>query len=121
LLYMLLRGALAQFDQRDPATSVKGGAGPFERAAALLQEHSAKPWFRHVVSVMTILCGCILVAETAARIVLIIKLTPERVLLLTPIVGYGAAACILLATFLYFVPAIRRNVNREGGSVSSSG
>lgn len=65
------------------------------------------------MTVMTVFTGAVLVAETVIRGVLIFSLPTDRVLLLGPLVQYGASGVILLWTFLYFVPAVRRGASEE--------
>ncbi len=84
-----------------------------ERAHAQLESYVGKLWYRRIMAVMTIAVGLVLVAETAVLSVLIFSLPTERVLLIRPIVRYGAAGLILLWTFLFFVPAVRRGARED--------
>jgi len=90
--------------------------GRFARAAAEFESFSGEAWFRHLMTVATLVIGLVGVGETAVRGFLIFTLPSEKVLLLIPLVGYGAAAVLLLFTWLYVVPSIRRGRELEGES-----
>lgn len=53
--------------------------------------------------------GLIATAESAAGSVLAFTVPTERVLLVRPIVRYGAAGAILLWVFLYIAPTLNRH------------
>ncbi len=86
-------------------------AGVVARALGQWESFADKPWFRRVMTMMTAFTGLVLVAETTVRGVLIFSQPTERVLLLAPLIQYGASGVILLWTFLYFVPAVRRGAD----------
>jgi hypothetical protein len=100
----------------DVAAVLPGGA--FARAREELEGYADKPWFLRLMSVMTVVVGLLLVTETAVRSALIFSLPTEKVLLLGPVVKYSTVGVLMLLTFGYFVPAVRRG-EREDEALSS--
>lgn len=98
------------------AQSLAGAVVParvLARAHEELEAFSGKPWFRRVMTTMTLVTGLIFISETAARSALIFTQPTEKVLLLAPFIQYAAAAFLLLWTFFYLMPAIRRGRAEE--------
>jgi hypothetical protein len=88
-------------------------SGIATRARTQLESYADKPWFRRVITATTIVFGLILVAETAVLCVLVFSLPTEKVLLTRPIVRNAAAGLLLLWTFLYWLPAVRRGARED--------
>lgn len=83
------------------------------RARGELESYADRPWFQRVMSVMTIVFGLIAVAETAVLCVLVFSLPTDRVLIARPIVRYVTAGLLILWTFLYAMPAVRRGERED--------
>lgn len=83
------------------------------RARAQLESYTDKPWFGRVIAATTVVFGLILIAETAALCVLVFSLPTEKVLLARPIIRNAAAGLLLLWTFLYWLPAVRRGERKD--------
>jgi hypothetical protein len=83
------------------------------RARAQLESYADKRWFQRVITATTVVFGLILVAETAVLCVLVFSLPTEKVLLVRPIIRNAAAALLLLWTFLFWLPAVRRGERED--------
>ncbi len=108
LFYSITKPMIRSFLKSESATAAVLPSGIAARALAEWEAYSDKPWFRRVMTTMTVVVGLIFVAETAIRSVLILTLPSEKVLLIGPMVQYGAVGVLFLWTFLYMVPAVRR-------------
>ena len=84
-----------------------------ERARAQLELYADKPWFRRVIAATTVVFGLIVVAETVVLGVLVFSLPAEKVFLTRPIVRNAAAGLVLLWTFLYCIPVVRRGARED--------
>jgi hypothetical protein len=104
---LVTASARAFSDPNSDMAAVLPGA-TFAKAREELEGYADRPWFLHIMSVMTVVLGLILVTETAIRCALIFSLPTERVLLLGPVVKYSAVGLLMLVTFVYFMPAVRR-------------
>ncbi|MGB6519873.1 MAG: VC0807 family protein [Candidatus Cybelea sp.] len=113
LFYSITQPMIRSFLSSESATAAFLPSGMAARALAEWETYFEKAWFRRVMGVMTVAVGLIFVAETAIRSVLIFTLPSERVLLISPFVQYAAAGLLILWTYLYVVPAVRRE--REQG------
>ncbi|HET9146944.1 MAG TPA: VC0807 family protein, partial [Acetobacteraceae bacterium] len=76
-------------------------------------EQSEKPEFRRVMTVMTIVWGLGLVAETGIRTVLVFSLPVGRFLIFGPVVGYATIGLLMLWTFLYVRRAEQQEAARD--------
>jgi hypothetical protein len=65
------------------------------------EAQNAKPGFKRMMSVITLVWGTGLVAETAVRAALLFRLPVGRFLIVSPILGYGLIGLLMLWTFLY--------------------
>jgi hypothetical protein len=108
LFYIIVLPVIRSFLSSQSSTAAVLPSGVAARALAEWEAFSDKPWFRRAMTTMTVVVGLILVAETAIRGVLILTLPSDRVLLIGPIVQYGAAGLLILWTYFYMVPAVRR-------------
>jgi hypothetical protein len=104
---LVTASARAFSDPNSDMAAVLPGAA-FAKAREELECYADRPWFLRIMSVMTVVLGLILVTETAVRCALIFSLPTEKVLLLGPVVKYSAVGLLMLVTFVYFVPAVRR-------------
>ncbi len=108
LFYAVLMPALRAFTSPQSTLTAVVPSMILARARAQWGALADKPWFRRVMTVMTVAAGAIFVAETAVLSILVFSLPTDRFLLVRPLVRYGAAGSVLLVTFFYFVPAVRR-------------
>lgn len=69
--------------------------------SAEFESYRDKPGFRRIMTVMTIVWGAGLIAETAIRSALVFSLPVGRFLLIGPIVGYATVGLLIGWTFLY--------------------
>ena len=76
-------------------------------------EQSEKPEFRRVMTVMTIVWGLGLVAETGIRTILVFSLPVGRFLIFGPVVGYATIGLLMLWTFLYVRRAEQQEAARD--------
>ena len=109
LMLVLVRYAFTS--QSGLSTVLPSSVG--ERARAELESYVDKPWFRRVMAATTAVFGLIIVAETVVLGVLVFSLPTEKVLLTRPIVRNAAAGLVLLWTFLYCLPAVRRGARED--------
>ena len=57
--------------------------------------------FRHTMTVMTVVWGCGLLAQTLIACLLVFQMSIRHYLVVSPIVGYGMTGALALWTFLY--------------------
>lgn len=112
LMFALLQGIM----QSMPA----GETGMLSRAREELDSFSDAPWFRSLMTTMTVVFGLFGIAEMAARIALAVALPTERFLLVAPIVRYAVAGVGMAWMFFYARPAFRRNAARVTAASSTS-
>jgi hypothetical protein len=105
LLVVLMRAALSERSAIEAV--VPGGVGA--RARAQLESYTGKAWFQRLIAATTVFFGLALIAETVVRGVLIFSMPTDRFLLVSPITRNGTAGVLLLWTFVYLLPAVRRN------------
>jgi len=86
LVYVLARASLSRRSAAD-------------RAA--FEAEGEKPGFRRVLTVVTLVWGFGLLAETCLRAVLLVTLPVGRFLIVSPIVGYATIGLLILWAFLY--------------------
>jgi len=115
LMLVLVTAVTRSFGDSKSGIAALFANAPLAHATEQLESFAGKPWFRSVMTAMTVVVGLILIAETAARWALIFYLPTEKVLLLGPVVRYAAVGLLLILTFAYFVPSVRRGrVEDEG-------
>jgi len=93
LIYQLARANMRRKSQRE--------AEEFEK----LREHQR---FRRSMTVMTLVWGLGLVAEAAVGCLLVVSISVQRFLLISPILGYGTMGCLALWNFWYVKRLKRR-------------
>lgn len=86
-----------------------GDTGTLARAREQLESFADTPWFRRLMTTMTVAFGLFAIAEMAARIALAFVLPTERFLLVAPIVRYAIAGVMMGWMFLYVRPVFRRH------------
>jgi hypothetical protein len=90
------------------------------RARAQLESYDDKRWFARVMTATTVVFGLILVAEIAVLCMLVFSLPAEKILLARPTVRNAAAGLLLLWTFLYWLPAVRRGEREDERQAAES-
>lgn len=65
------------------------------------EAQNGNPGFKRMMSVITLVWGTGLVAETFVRAALLFRLPVGRFLIVSPILGYGVIGLLMLWTFLY--------------------
>lgn len=86
LVHLLARASLSRQSEEDRAA--------FDR-------EQEKPGFRRLFTVITVVWGIGLVAETVLRAILVITLPVGRFLIVGPIIGYATIGLLVLWAFLY--------------------
>lgn len=79
-------------------------AGLQRRGSAELAAFEARKdnvHFRRAMTLMTLVWGAALVAETALGVVLVLELSVKQYLIVAPLVGYGTMGALMLWTFLF--------------------
>ncbi|HTU82879.1 MAG TPA: VC0807 family protein [Candidatus Acidoferrales bacterium] len=79
-----------------------------------LETYASLPWFRRLMTTMTVAFGIFGVIEMGARMTLAFVLPTERYFLVAPIVRYGIAGLMMAWVFFYILPAFRRQKARTG-------
>lgn len=108
LMFELMRGIL----QNMPAEET----GRVARAREELESNAGRPWFRRLMTTMTVVFGFFMIVEMAARIALAYALPTERFLLVAPIARYAIAGLAMAWIFLYVMPVFRREIRRGEAS-----
>lgn len=75
-----------------------------------------KQHFRRGMTVMTLVWGFGLLAQTAVACMLVFRMSIPRYLVISPILGYGTMACLALWTFWY----IKRMKRRGAAAIAAS-
>jgi hypothetical protein len=75
-----------------------------------------KQHFRHGMTVMTLVWGFGLLAQTAVACMLVFRVSIPRYLVISPILGYGTMACLALWTFWY----VKRMKRRGAAAIAAS-
>ena len=104
LMFELFRGILGSMPGEKPA-----------RARKVLESNAGAPWFRRLMTKMTIAFGLFMIAEMAARIALAFALPTERFLLIAPIARWVIAGLTVAWTFFFVRPVFRREMKRSEG------
>jgi hypothetical protein len=93
--------------------------GPLAQAREEIESYAEAPWFRRLMTKMTVAFGLFCIFEMAARITLAMVLPTERFLLIAPIVRYATAGIVMALAFFYVAPAFRRQAARADGPPGS--
>jgi hypothetical protein len=96
------------------ATITRRSASEAEAFVALRDN----PHFRRVITVMTLVWGCGLLAEAAVSTVLVFRLSVHDYLVFGPMLGYGTMGALSLWTFLYARRARRRGEARRAAEAA---
>lgn len=96
-----------------------GDTGMLARAREELETFADTPWFRRLMTSLTVAFGLFAIAEMAARIALALILPTERFLLVAPIVRYTVAGMMMSWMFLYVRPVFRRHRATNGAFEAS--
>jgi hypothetical protein len=91
------------------ATVMRRSASEAEAFVALRDN----PHFRRVMTVMTLVWGCGLLAEAAVSTALVFQLSVHDYLVFSPMLGYGTMGALSLWSFLYVRRARRRGEARR--------
>lgn len=83
------------------------------RARELLESNAGAPWFRRLMTSMTLVFGIFGIVEMAARIALALALPTERFLLVAPVARYAIAALAMAWIFFFVTPVFRRELARH--------
>jgi hypothetical protein len=75
-----------------------------------------KQHFRHGMTVMTLVWGFGLLAQTAVACMLVFRMSIPRYLVISPILGYGTMACLALWTVWY----VKRMKRRGAAAIAAS-
>lgn len=86
--------------------------GKLARAREELETYAEAPFFRRLMTTMTVGFGIFGIAEMAARMALAFTLPTERFLLIAPVVRYAIAGVSLIWVWFYVVPVFRRETGR---------
>ncbi|MGH7120485.1 MAG: VC0807 family protein [Acetobacteraceae bacterium] len=87
-----------------PLVYVLARAGLSRRSAAdraAFESQQGNPAFRHLFTIITVVWGIGLVAETSLRVTLAFTLPVGRYLIVGPIIGYATIGLLVLWAFLY--------------------
>jgi len=103
LLYLVALAALGK-----PRPNEDENESMMSRARAELKMFARDPRFARMMNVLTAVFGAFMIVETALKVYLVFTLTPERYLLLGPVVRYSTAAVVIVFVAIYAVPVIRR-------------
>ena len=76
--------------------------------------------FRRTMTIMTVVWGVGLLAQTALACVLVLSLTIHDYLLVSPVVGYGLVGVLALWTFWYVRRARRRGEARRAAEAAAA-
>jgi hypothetical protein len=82
------------------------------------ESHRDDPYFRRVMTTMTLVWGVGLMAEAGMAAVLVWNLTVKQYLIVGPIVGYGSMGALAAWTFLYVRRARRRGDARRAAEAA---
>jgi hypothetical protein len=102
LMFELLRGIVGSMPGEKPA-----------RAREVLESNAHAPWFRRLMTSMTLVFGLFGITEMAARIALALALPTERFLLVAPVARYAIAGVVIAWIFFFAVPVFRRELARD--------
>lgn len=83
------------------------------RARELLESNAGAPWFRRLMTSMTLVFGIFGIVEMAARIALALALPTERFLLIAPVARYAIAGVAMAWIFFFVTPVFRRELARH--------
>ena len=87
-------------------------SGKLARAREVLESNADAPWFRRLMTTMTIVFGLVGIAEMGARIALALALPTERFLLVAPVARYAIAGVAIAWIFFFVMPVFRRELAR---------